>query len=144
MTRLLSSLLLCTLATAACGGDAKTPGAPATEAPATAAPEAPAPTGTVIEVKAISEGARHYFEPDKIEAKRGDVIKVVLVSGVHNMAFPAAKNPAGVALPEPTPMLQLPGQTAEIPVTMPPGDYNFICVPHEALGMVGTLEVEDD
>jgi plastocyanin len=65
------------------------------------------------------------------------------VSGVHNLAWPPAKNPAGVPLPDTTEMLQLPGQTVEIPITMPEGHYNFVCVPHEALGMVGTLEVED-
>jgi plastocyanin len=27
---------------------------------------------------------------------------------------------------------------------MPPGKYHFICVPHEAVGMVGDLEVEDE
>lgn len=128
---------------AGCGGDktADTPaGAPAGEA---APAPAPAATGRVIEVKAISEGAKNYFEPDKIEAKQGDRIKLVLVSGVHNLAWPAAKNPTGVELPPATDMLQLPGQTFEIPITMPEGHYNFVCVPHEALGMVGTLEVED-
>ena len=140
MSRLLSPLVLLALTAAACGGD-KPAGGPAEGAPA-AAP-APAATGNVIEVKAISEGARNYFEPSEIEAKQGDRIKLVLVSGVHNMAWPPAKNPAGVQLPDTTDMLQLPGQTIEIPITMPPGRYNFVCVPHEALGMVGTLEVED-
>jgi plastocyanin len=127
---------------AACGGD-KPAGGPAADPGAAAPPAPPAATGRVIEVKAISDGAKNYFEPSAIEAKQGDVIKLVLVSGVHNMAWPAAKNPSGAALPADTPMLQLPGQTVEVPITMPPGDYNFVCVPHEALGMVGTLEVED-
>lgn len=143
MSRILPPIVLLAFL-AACGGD-KSAGAPEAGPPAGEAPAAaPAPTGKVIEVKAISEGARNYFEPSAIEAKQGDVIKLVLVSGVHNMAWPVAKNPAGVTLPDTTDMLQLPGQTVEIPITMPPGDYNFVCVPHEAIGMVGTLEVEDD
>jgi plastocyanin len=141
VSRLLSPLVLLVLA-AACGGEKPAGGSAA--GPDAAVPAAPpAATGRVIEVKAISEGAKNYFEPSAIEAKRGDVIKLVLVSGVHNLAWPPAKNPAGVTLPDTTAMLQLPGQTVEIPITMPEGDYNFVCVPHEAIGMVGTLEVED-
>ncbi|HEX6107625.1 MAG TPA: plastocyanin/azurin family copper-binding protein [Gemmatimonadales bacterium] len=142
MNRLLSSALLLSLVTTACGGDKAAPGAPPGEAAAPAA--APPATGKVIEVKMISEGAKNYFEPSEIEAKQGDRLKLVLVSGVHNMAWPPAKNPAGVDLPDTTEMLQLPGQEVEVPITMPPGKYNFVCVPHEAIGMVGTLEVEDD
>lgn len=142
--RRFSSLVLM-LAVAACGGDKAGPvpaGADGTAVPAGS--EQPAATGRVIEVKAISDGARNYFEPSEIEAKQGDRIRLVLVSGVHNLAWPEAKNPAGVQLPPATEMLQLPGQSVEIPVTMPPGEYHFICVPHEAVGMVGELEVEDD
>jgi plastocyanin len=40
-------------------------------------------------------------------------------------------------------MLQLPGQTLDVPVTMKPGHYFFQCDPHALLGMVGHLEVED-
>lgn len=144
MNRLAIPLVLLAFA-AGCGGDkTATPPAGGQSGGEAAPAPAPAATGKVIEIKAISEGANNYFEPNKIEAKRGDRIKLVLVSGVHNMAWPAAKNPAGVELPAATEMLQLPGQAVEIPITMPEGHYNFICVPHEALGMVGTLEVEGD
>lgn len=140
MNRFPSSLVLLALALAACGGEKPSAAPPATQSGA----PAPAPTGRVIEIKAISEGAENYFEPKDIKARRGDRIKLVLVSGVHNLAWPAGKNPAGAELPAATEMLQLPGQTVEISIGMPPGKYNFVCVPHEALGMVGTLEVEDD
>ena len=141
MSRLLSPLVL--LGLAAAGGGEKPAGGSAAGPDAAAPAAPPAATGRVIEIKAISDGAKNYFEPSDIEAKRGDVIKLVLVSGVHNMAWPPAKNPAGATLPDTTAMLQLPGQTVEIPITMPEGHYNFVCVPHEAIGMVGTLEVED-
>jgi len=41
-------------------------------------------------------------------------------------------------------MLQLPGQTVDIPVNFEPGKYYFQCDPHAALGMKGHLEVEKE
>jgi plastocyanin len=119
-------------------------GEPAEAAAAvTAEPAAPAPTGTIIEVRMITDDRGNYFEPAEIEAKRGDVLRLVLVSGVHNLHFLPDSNPAGAVLPPATEMLQLPGQTVDVPVTMAAGEYYFQCDPHALLGMVGTLEVED-
>jgi plastocyanin len=69
---------------------------------------------------------------------------VVLVSGVHNISFPPEQNSGAAGLPAVSDMLQLPGQTLDIPITFAPGDYAFQCDPHAALGMTGKLEVEDD
>jgi plastocyanin len=99
-------------------------------------------TGNVIEVRMVS-GRGELFEPDVIEARRGDVIRFVLEAGVHNVSFPADRNPAGVALPAASPFLQLPGQTHDVTVDMPAGSYFFQCDPHVMLGMVGTLTVQD-
>lgn len=115
----------------------------ANDAPA-AAPEAAAPQGKVIEVKLITDDKGNRFEPSAIEADRGDIIRLTLVTGVHNLSFPAEKNPGATGLPEPSPMLQLPGQTHDIPLNFAPGHYAFQCDPHAALGMTGTLEIEDD
>lgn len=128
---------------AACGGaaDARAPDAStevAAAAPASAGPEL---TGTVIEVKMITDDKGNYFEPSVLEAKRGDVIRLVLVSGVHNFSMPADRNPGALTLPPPTDLLQLPGQTADVVVDLPPGDYYFQCDPHALLGMTGTLTV---
>ena len=110
--------------------------------PAASSASQPA-TGRTIDIKAISDDKGNYFEPTTIEAHPGDVLKFTLVSGVHNVHFPAEKNPGAAGLPEPTELLQLPGQTLEIPVTFKQGKYFFQCDPHAALGMVGELEVED-
>ena len=40
-------------------------------------------------------------DPATITANSGDVLRVTLVSGVHNLSFPADQNPAGAALPAP-------------------------------------------
>lgn len=136
------TLMLSVLALGACG-DKATPVPPAGgEAPATA--PAVAATGNVIEIKVITDDAGNRFEPNEIEAKRGDVLRVVLVSGVHNINFLADSNPGVPGLPGPSDMLQLPGQTHDVPITFGPGEYYFQCDPHAALGMVGKLEVEDD
>jgi plastocyanin len=100
------------------------------------------PTGNVIPVKMIS-GSGERFEPSAIEAAAGDVLRFVLEVGVHNVSFPAADNPSGVRLPDSSPYLQLPGQTWDLLVDLPPGTYTFVCDPHAAMGMVGTLTVRD-
>jgi plastocyanin len=122
---------------AGCGESA----APSASAGGAATAEVPT-TGTVHEVQMIS-GSGERFAPADLEVKRGDVIRFVLVAGVHNASFPADKNPAGVTLPEATPYLQAPGQTHDMVVDLPPGEYTYHCDPHVALGMIGTLTVTD-
>jgi len=100
------------------------------------------PTGTVIEVKMVTDGAGNYFEPAAVSAKPGDVVRFVLVSGVHNVSFPPASNASGAALPALSPYLQLPGQTHDLLVELGAGEYTFQCDPHAALGMVGKLTVQ--
>lgn len=135
----LSTLLMLTLA---CGGERPSDGADGAD-PAVAVPDAPDADGDVIEVKLITDEQGNRFEPAQIEAEQGDIIRLVLVSGVHNMNFLPDSNPGATGLPPASDMLQLPGQTLDIPVTMKPGHYYFQCDPHALLGMVGHLEVED-
>ncbi len=134
----LSTLLVLTLA---CGGERPADGTPAEEP--TAGGAAPAADGDVIEVKLITDEQGNRFEPAEIEAKQGDILRLVLVTGVHNLHFLPDSNPGATDLPPASDMLQLPGQTLDIPVTMKPGHYFFQCDPHALLGMVGHLEVED-
>ena len=133
------------LTLAACGGgtdgaggdNASRAGAPVVTEPGVAA------TGDVIEVKMITDEQGNRFEPAEFEAEQGDIIRLVLVSGVHNLHFLPDSNPGAVGLPPASDMLQLPGQTLDIPVTMKRGHFFFQCDPHALLGMVGHLEVED-
>ncbi len=137
------TLLFSLTAIAACGDKGPAPAPPSSEDTPAAAP-AMTPTGTVVEIKAITDDQGNRFEPKEIEVHQGDVLRVVLVSGVHNLSFPTERNPGATGLPGPTDMLQLPGQTFDVPITLGPGEYAFQCDPHAALGMVGKLEVEDD
>lgn len=135
-------LVAAVLALAGCAAD--TPGESSTGGATASAPAAEAavtPTGTVIEVAMITDGAGNYFEPSEIRARRGDVLRFKLVSGVHNVSFPAEQASVRKNLPEVGPYLQIPGQTYDVLVSMEPGTYGFQCDPHAALGMVGTLEV---
>lgn len=113
-------------------------------APSAAAPATAAVPGKVIEVKTISDDRGNRFEPAEIEARPGDILRITNVSGVHNISFPAEQNPGKSGLPEPAPMLQLPGQSHDVPLTFGEGHFSFQCDPHAALGMVGKLEVEKD
>ena len=140
----------------ACGGDkpASGGGAKADTAKATAA--APAPNGgpvalgereeangRVIEVKLITDEQGNRFEPNVVSAKEHDILRFVMVTGVHNVDFLAAKNPGVAGLPAPSELLQTPGQAKEYVVGLKPGAYYFQCDPHAALGMTGTLNVSE-
>jgi plastocyanin len=110
--------------------------------PAAAQAARPAPTGETITVQMITDDKGNYFEPAQITAKPGDVLRFTLVSGVHNVNFTAERNPGISGLPAPSDLLQLPGQTYDLVVDFPAGEYGFQCDPHALLGMVGTLTVQ--
>lgn len=138
-------IALAMLAIAACSGDSTKQvttgegGAPS----AASTSEAPSPTGDTIVVELITDENGNYFKPKEIEAKKGDLIRFTLTSGVHNVHFLPDSNAGKSGLPPVSEFLQLPGQTYDMVVNLAPGDYYFQCDPHAALGMVGELEVED-
>jgi plastocyanin len=99
--------------------------------------------GKVIEVHLLTDDqGNNKFEPNQIEAHQGDVIRFMLKTGVHNVDFFADSNTVKAGLPAASALLQLPGQTADLKITLAPGKYYFQCDPHAALGMKGRLEVE--
>lgn len=125
------------------GGAADTSGAAA----ATTAPGGevkPGPDGKVIVVEATTDEKGNYFTPSEIEAHKGDVLRYTLKIGVHNVHFLPDSNPGKTGLPPASEMLQLPGQTVDIPVNFAAGKYYFQCDPHAALGMKGHLKVKDE
>ena len=61
---------------AACSGEKSEDDHDRAPAAADAAPGAPAPTGTVIEIKAITDDQGNRFEPANIEARPGDVARI--------------------------------------------------------------------
>ena len=132
-----------TAAAVACGGDGKDKTPDADDDTEDSADDSPA-TGHTIIVEMHTDATGNYYKPANIEAERGDLIRFVLKSGVHNVNFLPDSNEVKTGLPAASEMLQLPDQTYDLVVTMQPGHYYFQCDPHAALGMKGRLEVEDD
>ena len=132
------------LSFAACSSGEKKEGGEAGEPKAAETPsQGAAPSGDTILVEAWTDGTGNYFKPNKIEAKQGDVVRWVLKTGVHNVHFLPDSNTIKEGLPPASEMLQLPEQTYDLVVSLKEGHYYFQCDPHAALGMKGTLEVED-
>jgi plastocyanin len=153
MTRLpiACSVLLAALTLTACGGQEQPAGDSTPQTAAAPAPAAtnmgenltPDPGGKIIVVQMMTDDqGNNRYDPAEFEAHQGDVVRFTLKAGVHNANFLPDSNAIKTNLPPATPLLQLPGQTIDIKVTMPPGKYYFHCDPHALLGMKGKLEVE--
>ena len=140
-----------TLVGLACGGGGD---APAT-LPADAAPAAPL-TGTLHEVRMlVTPDGQYLYQPATLTIKAGDRVRWVNVSGgPHNVAFYADRIPpgardflntrmakrmgdlVGALLFEPNAVYEISFDGA------PPGTYDYVCTPHEMLGMIARLTVE--
>ena len=127
-------------------------GIPPRVGPATAGPSAPTPqpkpkpepgTGAQASARTVEVTAREFrFEPDEIQAKPGETLKIVFKNGgqiAHNFTLEG--------LNAATPTIQ-PGETATLTVTLPddpkafPIEY-FCSVPgHREAGMVGHIVLE--
>ena len=150
ITRTHMRLLISTAAIAsliACSGEKKESAeseAAEHATPPAAPPATAAATGDTILIEAWTDGTGNYFKPNKVEAHPGDVLRYVLKAGVHNVHFLPDSNTIKTGLPAASDLLQLPGQTYDLVVSMAPGHYYFQCDPHAALGMKGSLEVEKE
>lgn len=145
--------LAAALMLAACGGTqeqapASTDSAPEAAEQAAASnaggEQTPDAGGQIVTVEMLTDDqGNNIFRPADVTAKKGDVIRYTLVSGVHNVNFVADSNPGAQGLPtKPSDMLQLQGQTYDVKVVSPPGRYFYQCDPHALLGMVGHVTVQ--
>lgn len=151
----------------ACGGGDSAPAAedaPAAEAapmeetaaPAAEAGAAAAVTGTIHTINMVGDDQGYRYEPAELSIKAGDGIKFVMVSGgPHNVAFDATLLPADVKAQL---VANMPNQAAELMGPMmltanedytvsfagvTPGEYEFFCTPHLAMGMRGKLTITE-
>jgi plastocyanin len=105
------------------------------------------------------------FKPGRIAVRRGDTIRFLqTVSTPHNVEFkraPSGSKSNGEAAPAPSlaasqatstgsvrglgmgPFLTAPGETYEFVVDdrFAEGVYDYVCTPHAAMGMAGTITV---
>lgn len=100
---------------------------------------------TVV-VKAVDISPTEYkFDPAEITVSPGDTIRFEQTSAMpHNVEFKAV--PVGTKLGDVKvgPFLTKPGDSYVIAVDsrFAAGVHNFVCTPHEAFGMKGTITVK--
>ena len=145
MSRAIILMLLAVLASltvAACGSDAEAP-APAEPpaAPAAAAEGQTAPAdesdGSKLIVKLEDPGGSgsYTIEPSEFVFDAGETVTFALTSETefHNFVVDELGIDQSVEA----------GETVEFTFAFnKPGTYSLICVPHETLGMVGTITVQ--
>jgi plastocyanin len=106
-------------------------------------------------VRMVQQGAKYLFDPANFTIKSGDVVEFVNVSGgPHNVVFDKDHVPAGArdvlnrAMARRQsdlmgPFLTQPNEVYSVGFAgAPKGAYNYYCLPHKALGMVGVITVE--
>ncbi len=132
-----TSAVAALVAIAACGGEKK----PAESAPpAAAGPATPCPTCKVIDVTVTTDAKGNYFTPAEFEAHEGDVMHVSLVVGVHNVHFLPDSNPGKSNLPPASELLQLPGQSVDIPAQLRQREVLFSVRPARGAGHEGARD----
>ncbi|MDQ6886211.1 MAG: plastocyanin/azurin family copper-binding protein [Gemmatimonadota bacterium] len=118
---------------------------------ALSAPAAAQNTGSagphLLVVKLVEKGGStpYAFEPASVVAQLGDTLRFVEATGaIHNVRF--TKQPAGAKLGAATsgPYFTAKGQTYDLIIDrrFAGGTYEFVCDPHAAIGMKGTLSVK--
>jgi plastocyanin len=133
---------------------ATTPAA-TTPAPATGTAAAAPATGTTHEVKMIGDATGYKFDPANLTVKAGDAVKFIMVSGgPHNVSFQNvtdataaaqldANMPGAKIGPMASPMVMQPNEAYTISFgNIPAGTYNYICTPHAAMNMKGSITVQ--
>ncbi len=138
-----------TSASATAGQTTAAAPAGATGATGTAA----AVTGTVHDVKMIGDEKGYRFEPVDLTIKAGDGVRWTMVAGgPHNVAFQNVAADAKTQLSAnmqnqisdlSSPMLMNPNEQYTISfANVKPGKYDYVCTPHLANGMKGSITVQ--
>lgn len=100
------------------------------------------------EIRLITEGDEFYFDPIGLFVPPGTTITWVLESGTHSTtAYAEGNGPAGVTrIPDgatawDSGVLTDPEATFEYTFETQ-GTYDYFCIPHKVLGMVGRIVVD--
>lgn len=103
--------------------------------------------GEVVEIRMVTEGGAFYFDPIGVRVEPGTTLRFVASTAGHNTVAYAAANGLAERIPGgaeawASPILTDIGATFDVVLTEE-GVYDFLCTPHEALGMVGRIVVGD-
>jgi manganese oxidase len=108
---------------------------------------AAAPAPRVIDVTIHDDGGRLRFEPGQVEVRRGDIVRWTMGSATmpHNVEFVRNGTPDGVDLGDARvgPYLTASGDSYEVVIDdrFHDGAYSYVCSPHVAMGMTGSIIV---
>lgn len=96
-------------------------------------------------VRMVSEEGEFHFEPHVVRVEPGDTVRWVLESGRHTTTAYHPSNGKPLRIPEgadgwDSGMLSESGATFE-KTFQADGVYDYFCMPHEGVGMVGTVVV---
>jgi plastocyanin len=102
--------------------------------------------GQLVVVKMADRGGAtpYAFEPAKVTIQPGDTLRFLEEAGVvHNVRFTTHPSAAHLGAATTGPYLTTKGQTYDLVIDgrFAPGSYAFVCDPHDAMGMRGTLTV---
>jgi plastocyanin len=120
----------------------------------TSTPAAQGRAPRTVTVRMMQQGSRYLFQPNGLRIQPGDIVEFVNISGgPHNVQFYPNRIPAGArevlnrAMAQrmgdlASPMFTTPNQKYTVSFAgAPQGTYDFFCLPHQALGMKGTIIV---
>ena len=141
------------LAGCADGGDndggGQDPAEAAPEETATATPEGGGGDGDQNTVTMETEGDEYYFDPIGLFVESGTTVTFRIESGSHSStAYQEGNGPASVTrIPDgaeawDSGTLSEPGATFEHTFETA-GTYDYFCIPHKSLGMVGRIVVDE-
>lgn len=96
-------------------------------------------------VRMVTEDGEFHFEPHVVRVEPGDTVRWVLESGNHSSTSYDPSNGKPSRIPEDADgwdsgMLSESGATFEKTYRVA-GVYDYFCIPHEGVGMVGTVVV---
>lgn len=107
------------------------------------------PAPVTVEVRMVDKSPTEFvFEPAEVTVRPGDVVRFVQTGVMpHNVEFRAV--PEGVELAGDVQMgryLTRKGETYDLVIDerFGAGKYDYVCTPHSALGMTGTISVTTD
>jgi plastocyanin len=101
----------------------------------------------MIVVKLVEKGGPmpYAFEPATSVAQRGDTVRFIEAAGaMHNVRFTKQAPGAKLGAAATGPYLTAKGETYDVVIDkrFAEGTYEFVCDPHAAIGMKGTLVVK--